>query len=329
MFFEVMAKPFERYKKEYKMEKHEHYDTVYLRQYRGMVIGEENLKLVIKYLQNKLDKEIGIQLIEVDKEDKDNDKITYKYGSYITNPTMTTDDFGDEVPINKPIRSEDILYLLVVINPDTGNGHALLVTDLDKLTGTKACPKCHRAFKNVLESRYNHYNYRHHVRHCEGKKPKRLTTTESKPFAPHLQKNATYRWLLARNRIKEFKGTKYYMVWDFESMHNYDILSSIKRKSDNKQILPDGSAKTNLIAVIEALSVAIAYHGDTSKHPKGFYKTDFFSIKKDGPDFIHKMTRGLSRWLSISRKTTSTTTQTYRTVTCKYPSLDTTLPSST
>jgi hypothetical protein len=94
--------------------------------------------------------------------------------------------------------------------------------------------------------------------------------------------------LLARDRIKEFKGTKYYMVWDFETMHDYNILLSIKQKIDKKQIQADGTAKAKVIAVVEALSVAIAYHGNTSKHPDGFYKTDFFSIKKDGPEFMHK-----------------------------------------
>jgi hypothetical protein len=43
MFFEVMAKPLEKYKKEHKMEKDNNYGPAYLRQYRGMVIGEENL----------------------------------------------------------------------------------------------------------------------------------------------------------------------------------------------------------------------------------------------------------------------------------------------
>jgi hypothetical protein len=150
-------------------------------------INEENLKTFIGYLQTKLSKEIAIQLIEVDNQTKD--KITYRYGPYYTSPSTVVDEFGEDVPTDKLIKSEDILYLLVVINPDCGKGHTLLVTDPDKLTNCKCCPKCHRVFRNVLESKNNHYNYKHHVMHCEGKKPKRLTTTESIPFAPHIQIN--------------------------------------------------------------------------------------------------------------------------------------------
>jgi hypothetical protein len=287
MFFEVNAKSFEKFKKEHKVGKDNNYGPAYLSQYKGMVISEENLKAVIGYLQTKLSKEIAIQLRDVDTQT--NDKVTYKYGPYYVNPSTTVDEFGNNVPKDKSVKSEDILYLLVVMNPDTGKGHTLLVTDADKLTNCKCCPKCHRVFKNVLESKKNHYDYKHHVMHCEGKKSKPLTTTESILFASHIQKNCTYSWLLARDRIKEFKVTKYYMVWDFEAMHNYIILSSIKQKMDKRQIQADGIAKTKLIAVVEALSIAIAYHGNTSKHPHGFYKTDFFSIKKDGPEFMHKI----------------------------------------
>jgi hypothetical protein len=41
--------------------------------------------------------------------------------------------------------------------------------------------------------------------------------------------------------------------------------------------------------VIEALSFSLAYHVDESKHPTDFYKANFFSLVKDGRNFIHKM----------------------------------------
>jgi hypothetical protein len=110
---------------------------------------------------------------------------------------------------------------LIVINPETGKAHTLYAADAEKLTEMKSCPVCHICVCRDITIMQNYYNYRNHVKHCEGKKPKRLVTSDSIPFAPRINSNKTYSHLLARNRLAEFKSTRYYECFDGETMNNF------------------------------------------------------------------------------------------------------------
>jgi hypothetical protein len=96
--------------------------------------------------------------------------------------------------------------------------HALLVTDPEKLTKCKSCHLCHNFFIDV-SVKENQYKFDEHVKKCTGDiKEAQVRLDESKPFAPHIQKNETYAHFLARSMINQWKPNQYFICWDLETL---------------------------------------------------------------------------------------------------------------
>jgi hypothetical protein len=126
---------------------------------------------------------------------------TYKFGEH----------YGPE-----DLEGKNTLNLLIIYAD--GKCHALLVTDPEKLTGYKSCPKCHNFERNVsIKQRQNEFDT--HVEKCTvGVKEAQVRLDDSKPFAPHIQKNKTNAHFIARGKPERFKPTRYFECFDMESM---------------------------------------------------------------------------------------------------------------
>ncbi|KAA6367288.1 MAG: hypothetical protein EZS28_037185 [Streblomastix strix] len=91
-----------------------------------------------------------------------------------------------------------------------------------------------------------------HMKECQqnnGQIKKYITLEKfPKPFVPHITSNKTYRYLLAHNRVSEYKATQYYITFRFQTElqkirgYQYPILvqtavaSTIKAKNYIKTI---------------------------------------------------------------------------------------------
>lgn len=168
------------------------------------------------------------------------------------------------------------LYVLLVPLSDTET-HALYVSDPEKLLNVKICPICNSfciSFdrKNCNTQR-NLKRFQKHVDNCNGKLQKTLKLDkESKPYVPHILNNKTFEFLLANDRIEEFKPTEYYMTYDFETMEDKSFTYNTEQTEIKSSLVP--------------LSVA-----STVKLPNTT-KTIYYDVR-DGEDFIIKWIQSL------------------------------------
>jgi hypothetical protein len=158
----------------------------------------------------------------------------------------------------------------VLLIEDVDRCHALLVTNTEKLTGCKICPKCHNDSFNVLVKQYN-YKYNIHVERCDGNPPAaKLRLEESKPFTKFLD-NKTYAYFMARNRLNEFKPTQYFLCFDYETFEEK------KEKTEESNTM--GST---INAVLRPFNMSIAYAN------KSKIDAEVFDCINNGDDFSHE-----------------------------------------
>jgi hypothetical protein len=151
--------------------------------------------------------------------------------------------------------------------------HVIFIKDLDKALNLSICPKC--KFYVFQTKRYDNNRmgmtkFKQHVDLCDGKRPeKQLLVDELElPIAPGIFDNNTYLHLFGNNCLKKWKPDQYFMTYDLET---------VESPFEN---IPDTPTKT--VASLSVLTVASVYH------TKAGDKVSWFSIKKDGPDFMKK-----------------------------------------
>jgi hypothetical protein len=116
---------------------------------------------------------------------------------------------------------------------------------------------------------------------------------EVAPHVPHLQANETFAYLFAYERENEFKPTKHYITFDFETM---------KQKVNEDK---------NIISIIKTLSIAA-----TSKSKQGIQS--IYSDDKDGEDFIKNVLKNSLSLQSKPLATMLTTTNPFRTIILRF-----------
>ena len=165
------------------------------------------------------------------------------------------------------------LYVLLITLPESNEVHAMRVSDPERLMNIKICPKCNSFCiscdsKNRNSSR-DLKKFQKHVEKCDGSMQKKLQLDrEAKPYVPHILNNKTYEYLLANDRIDEFKPTRFYMTYDFETMEDKTFTYSTE--------------STEIKASLVPLSVATSV-----KLPNDMIKTIYYDLR-DGDDFIVK-----------------------------------------
>ncbi|GHU19882.1 hypothetical protein FACS189472_10310 [Alphaproteobacteria bacterium] len=252
LFLEFKAKEYRKFMKTFKPKKLQHSDNEFMSGYQGFETVSD-MDDFLKFVNS-----FGITSVQTfavnEMCKKDNLKVEY---SYVPDEHFGENDYDGNHTLN----------VLLVWNED--ECHALYVSDPEKLTGCKICPKCHYVSFDTSVKQYQ-YKYNKHVAECTGEPPEaQVRLAESKPYVPDIQKNPTKFYLLARDRLKEFKYTGYFGCWDLETVEE-------KLTRDSKTV------GTILISKIHARTIATAFHmkkGDVSN----------YKDIRNGDNFIHQM----------------------------------------
>ncbi|KAA6362449.1 MAG: hypothetical protein EZS28_042024 [Streblomastix strix] len=189
------------------------------------------------------------QIIEPDKDDADDDE-------------------------NKSQLQDFNILLLQLKN----NSHVLFVSDPEALTGYCNCPFCKQHSVPVKnKNRHALRDFERHVAKCQQNKGKQVILLKSlSPFAPHIFGNKTYQYLMAYERLIEFKPTRYFITYDFET-----VPIIINQGYGSKSVvngIEDHNSQQH--TVLEPLSVA-----STIKSKSGVKKI-YFDLRQE--NFIEK-----------------------------------------
>ncbi|KAA6363778.1 MAG: hypothetical protein EZS28_040695, partial [Streblomastix strix] len=130
-----------------------------------------------------------------------------------TSFAQSDDDDDDE---NKSQLQDFNILLLQLKN----NSHVLFISDPEALTGYRNCPFCKQHSVPVKnKNRHAQRDFERHVAKCQQNKGKQVILLKSlSPFAPHIFGNKTYQYLMAYERLDEFKPTRYFITYDFETV---------------------------------------------------------------------------------------------------------------
>ena len=97
------------------------------------------------------------------------------------------------------------------------------ITNPEAITGIKICQYCKIHCFNFRNSK--HYaRFNKHVEECKERGGKFIRDVElsrtQKPYAPHIQKQPIYAYLLAHGFEEYFQPTRYYITYDFETLED-------------------------------------------------------------------------------------------------------------
>ncbi|KAA6367716.1 MAG: hypothetical protein EZS28_036757, partial [Streblomastix strix] len=153
--------------------------------------------------------------------------------------------------------------------------HFLYISDTQALTGLAYCPVCklHAVKVNDKLGNWNR-DLRKHIEQCKLNKGKQVMLSGNQiPFAPHITGNKTYEYFWSRQELQNFKPTKYYITYDFETME--EQINKYFGKSVNKDNDICNSFQNSALV---PLSVA-----STIKTKKGI-KTIYFDVRSNNND---------------------------------------------
>ena len=108
----------------------------------------------------------------------------------------------------------------------TGDGkfHIMEITDPEAITGIRICPYCKVHCIRIGKDQKHYDRFEKHVEECKERKGKLTREVElnrtQKPYAPHIQKQPLYSFLLAHGYEKYYKPTQYYITYDFETLED-------------------------------------------------------------------------------------------------------------
>ena len=151
----------------------------------------------------------------------------------------------------------------------TGDGkfHIAVITDVEGLTGLRICPHCKSYCFNPRKQK-NKKRFEQHVKECEANGGK-LTQEVSlpytqQPYAPHIQKQPVFRYLLAHDQVEKFRPTQYYITYDFETLEdpiNEEITQQTTLDANLKPFMVSSTVK--LPSGIETRNFCLANEGET------------------------------------------------------------------
>ena len=140
---------------------------------------------------------------------------------YYVSPTSSKDEIPsyeliEQVIVDPSYPTKSLLRI------PTGNGefHIMTITDPEAITGIRICPYCRIHCHNTKNGHLD--RFLKHVEECKENGGKKLREVKlpntQKPYAPHIQKQPIYAFLLAHNLQNCFKPTQYYITFDFETL---------------------------------------------------------------------------------------------------------------
>jgi hypothetical protein len=204
--------------------------------------------------------------------------LIYKnYNINLYSYTKKTDCYSFEERYQHPNPDNNTTDVNIAVVNIKDRNHIFYVKDVGKATGIIVCPKCHYAvFQN---ERYNRNNSKHqgsntslteHIKNCDGKveNGKKLVVLKRNiPYCDHITSNKTYKYLLAHNRLNEFKPRRFYITFDLETM-------------EEKNLINIGNS-SQILSIIKPLSI------DSCVYSSKGEKIVYFDIR-DGEDFVEK-----------------------------------------
>ncbi|KAA6403672.1 MAG: hypothetical protein EZS28_000785 [Streblomastix strix] len=141
-------------------------------------------------------------------------------------------DEGEE--INNDPEEQPREFNILLVADDCGNSHFMYIADVNGLLGIKICPIC-KVHAIPAHIKYGHVKRKMdaHMKRCKGNQHLLLENAHlkleydgqiikrvvlenySKPYAPRILQNKSFKYLLANNRVNELKPIKFYITYKF------------------------------------------------------------------------------------------------------------------
>ena len=188
----------------------------------------------VKALKNKLANYQGMLPIE---EQKFCDTFNVNIRYYFTEPDEQRYDVIGRIDTQNPDENTFLLNLLRI--PLSKNKfHVVLIKDVERLTNLYICPHCNEYVHDKIKDRKNIGRFEKHKEVCEkhgGKMFKEVSLKNLQfPYAPHIQKQLIFEFLLANNLQEYFQPTQYYITYDFESLEDPIEEEKVSSKTEIK-----------------------------------------------------------------------------------------------
>jgi hypothetical protein len=161
-------------------------------------------------------------------------------------------------------RYKDTIHLKLSYETKQEYFHVVFVSEVDKLTHCKVCPKCH-IYQQDTSDWDKKKKLEDHIKFCKGKHIEPiLKVKDSVPYCPMFSKNKEYEFLFCHNLQRYYKPIREYITFDFETVE--------------QKLNPDNNATTKLLAWILPHTVAASIDK----------KTTIYYDTRNGEDFIHQ-----------------------------------------
>ncbi|KAA6377517.1 MAG: hypothetical protein EZS28_026956 [Streblomastix strix] len=154
--------------------------------------------------------------------------------------------------------------------------HFLYISDTLALTGLAYCPICklHAIKVNDINGHWER-DLKRHIEQCKQNNGKQVKLSGNQiPFTPHITGSKTYEYFWSRQELQNFKPTKYYITYDFETMEEQI------NKYFGKSISKDNNEICNSFQNSALVPLSVA---STIKSKKGL-KSIYFDVRSNNKD---------------------------------------------
>ena len=150
--------------------------------------------------------------------------IGFNIDYYWVNPCINPGDEPHYELVEQVIVNEEYEHIPLLRIPIGNNKfHIMLITDAEAMTGIRICPFC-KSYCYNPRLNHNLERFEKHKEECEKNGGKIIREVKldnvQKPYAPHIQKQKIYRFLLAHGLQDCFQPTRYYITFDFETLED-------------------------------------------------------------------------------------------------------------
>ena len=147
-----------------------------------------------------------------------NHNFDFYYADPCFNGEIPSYNLVEQVIVDKSFPTISILR----VPTQEGKFHAMEITDPEAITGIRICPYCKVQAFNIKSDHQS--RYQRHLQECKeanGKLEREVCLGRTqKPYAPHIQKQPLYAFLLANELERFFQPTRYYITYDFETLED-------------------------------------------------------------------------------------------------------------
>ena len=191
---------------------------------------------------------------------------------YWVNPCFTEEDKPCYELVEQVIIDESYKYIHLLRIP-TGNNtfHIDRITNIEALAGIKICPHCN-SYCYDPKKNHNLSRFTKHMKECEANGGKIIREVKldnvAKPYAPHIQKQKIYAFLLAHGLAEYYRPTQNYITFDFETLED----------PVNEELTEHTTIDANLKPFMVSSVVRLGDNRETQN----------FNLPNDGEDFINK-----------------------------------------